>query len=272
MKKLEKYFTQQYDLALKNFKLAQVVLSEKPLHELRVSIKRIKALLDFLVQLLPNKPEIIQHFEPFRKIFRVAGKLRDIHVQEKLLLKCAKEWSLPIPLAYHNYLREQQKIAFQTFKKTAQKVKLEDIATNNKPLKKILHKVSLETIHENTEKLLRYRFMSVRNLVQENDDESLHEARKIIKSIYYILHLVFTPATPQQYQDLKILEEHIGEWHDLAVLYDSMQTALNSPEEAVQSFLARLMAEKISLQQKIPTLVHRELRCWKIFGKLKLKY
>ncbi len=271
MKKLKKYFEQQHDLALKNLELAQAIFSEKPLHELRVSIKRIKALFDFLAELLPKETEISHYFKPFKEIFRVAGKLRDAQVQERLLLKCAKDWNLPAPLAYETHLKKIQNIAFHKFKKTAQHVKLGDIKSEKRTLKKILDAISEETLPIDTESLLRYRFANVRLLVQEpTEEDSLHEARKMIKSIYYVLHLVFAPTTPQQYQDLKHLEEVIGDWHDLAILSDNMRHELRThTDQATVAFLTRLAYEKECLQQKIPPLVQQELRCWKLLGKLK---
>ena len=170
---------------------------------------------------------------------------------------------------YQQHLIRQQERAFGIFKTIAPKVDLKRIAHDSKPLKRILRKVSPETLRIDTEKLLRQSFVEVRALVKDaTQDEPLHEARKIIKSIYYILHLVFTPSTPLQYQDLKTLEETIGDWHDLAVLLENMEAFEDNQTNATQIFLQRLRTEKETLQQKIPNLVQKELRCWKIFGKI----
>jgi CHAD domain-containing protein len=112
--------------------------------------------------------------------------------------------------------------------------------------------------------------MEVRALVQDiTQEEPLHEARKIVKTIYYILHLVFKPDSPQRYQDLKKLEETIGDWHDIAVLSDSMHAYLTSPTAEEKNFLDKLKVQKQLLQTQIPELVKQELRCWKVFGDLK---
>lgn len=271
MKKLEKYFEQQYDLALKNLRLSQSVFSEKTVHELRVSIKRIRALFGFITQLLPDSSASIQHyFKPFKKIFRAAGALRDAQVQERLLTRCAKEWNLPAPTAYLQHTQQKQQQAFVQLQQTAQAINLEKWANKAKPLRKILHNLSATDLPVATEKILRYKFMEVRALVQDiTQEEPLHEARKIVKTIYYILHLVFKPDSPQRYQDLKKLEETIGDWHDIAVLSDSMCAYLTSPTEDEQAFLQNLKTQKQVLQSQIPELVKQELRCWKIFGNLK---
>jgi CHAD domain-containing protein len=271
MKMLEKYFEQQYELASKNLRLAQGVFSEKTVHELRVSIKRLRALLDFVAQLLPTEAETMEaYFKPFRKIFRGAGKLRDAQVQEILLERLAKEWGLPAPLAYQKHLKTVQEEAFDNLKQIAKQTDLKKWAGKAKPLIKILHQVSSKELAYQTEKILRSRFTIVRQLVQNvTEDEPLHEARKIIKAIYYILHLVFKPDSVQQYQDLKHLEETIGDWHDIAILLDGMHMQLSELTTEESDFLTKMQAEKALLQAQIPTLVKQELRCWKIFGHLK---
>jgi len=273
MKKLEKYFDQQHELVLKNLHIAQKILSEKPIHELRVSIKRIKALFGFLAQLLPETNKMCLHFQRFKKIFKATGALRDAQVQERLVLKCAKNWNLPAPNHYLQHIQQQQKACFKTFQKTAGKADIAKITKKDKLLYKQLQRVSAGTLYIDTEKLLRLRFKTVRDLVNNaTEDAPLHEARKIIKSIYYVLHLVFVPATLQQYQDLKMLEETIGDWHDLAMLADNLQAFEQEADTDTdtQAFLTKIVEEKQSLQQKIPALINQELRCWKILGNLKI--
>ncbi len=269
MKKLEKYFLQQHELALQNLQLAKGVCSEKIMHELRVSIKRIKALLHFVVALIPEETEVLKKYlKKYQKIFKLAGAVRDAQMKQKLVSDYTKLWNLPAPEAYQIHLAKIEKAAFKAFKQYAQTFSLDEKVGND--LKKIWKKEPTENIYDSTETILRQRFTAVRHLIANaQTDEPYHEARKIIKSIYYILHLIFKPESLQQYQDLKYLEETIGDWHDIAVLIDNLYAFGQSGQASQGSFLTKLLAEKQTLQQKIPTLVHEELRCWKIFGKMK---
>lgn len=274
MKKLEKYFEQQQELTHKNLKVAQAVCSEKVLHELRVSIKRIKALWIFLAKLVPEEAQTLKkYFKNYKNIFKLAGMVRDAQIKDKLLIAYSQKGNLPAPLAYQTHLYTKQKEAFKIFKHYAKDWCLDEKV--GKQLKKIWYKIDTQNLYANTERLLRQSFSDVRLLLQKaENDEPFHEARKIIKSIYYILHLVFKPDSPQQYQDLKNLEETIGNWHDIAVLIDDLkayQQASSTPRtHEINTLLGLLAAEKQALQQKIPNLVKEELRCWKIFGKIKL--
>ena len=119
MKRLEKYLEQQQELATKNLQLAQALCSEKVLHELRVSIKRIKALCVFLAKLVPEESEALKkYFKTYKTTFRLAGAVRDAQIKEKLLLKYSQQWNLPAPLAYQTHLKTLQKEAFKVFKHT----------------------------------------------------------------------------------------------------------------------------------------------------------
>lgn len=274
MKQLEKYFEQQHELTEKNLALAQGVCSEKIMHELRVSIKRIKALLRFVVQLNPQKTEEIREaLKPYKKIFKFAGIVRDAQIKELLVQRYTEAWNLPVPRSYQKHLQNTQKEAFKSFKQFAKTWSLDKKA--GKLLKNLWQKDLTIDLHSSAEKVLRQSFVAVRQLINHaQTDEAYHEARKIIKSIYYILHLVFKPDTPLQYQDLKKLEETIGDWHDIALLIDDLEqfkreTPQSNPQ-TIDHLSEHLQTEKQTLQQKIPNLVHEELRCWKIFGKIKL--
>jgi CHAD domain-containing protein len=178
------------------------------LHQMRVQVKKIKAILDQLTDVSDHK-KTSRYLKKLMEIFRLAGKLRSVHVnlevmenlnisnddfitqQQEIL---ANETSL-LYARHDEYLKSLKK-AFKTFSK-----QFDDIRD-----KKIF------ALFEKQINALDKYFNS-----EWTFDLQLHEARKRIKELLY-LHQVLNEKQTQIFsinkEYLHDLQDIIGKWHD----------------------------------------------------------
>ncbi|WP_187696208.1 CHAD domain-containing protein, partial [Xanthovirga aplysinae] len=90
-KNLLKYYQLQNQKLQENLTKVKENFDEEALHDLRVSIKKIKALYELMDCLLEKEYFISKKFLPYKNLFKAAGKLRDIHVQQGLIRKRVKK-------------------------------------------------------------------------------------------------------------------------------------------------------------------------------------
>jgi CHAD domain-containing protein len=226
------YFQAQQATVLNNWQSAKSEHDVDALHDLRVGIKRLKALYQVLDPLSGGKFEYKTHFEDIRQLFKAVGKLRDIQVQNRLFTYFAKETPLE---DYKDFYRELQKSAedesvqlksaLQSFKPQVMEDSINDTAvflegyTDKKAIKQTL-------------KYLNKRLKQVKDLLPFKKDELLmHEMRSRVKQAYYIIELLkLMQPDLEAVEDAKCIKlagELLGQWHDHAVLSDQIRNFLN---------------------------------------------
>ena len=73
-------------------------LDAEAIHQFRLNLKRLKALCNLTEYASDGRFLTVPNFKAFRKIFRPAGRLRDIHVQLELIDAMEHELLRPCPM------------------------------------------------------------------------------------------------------------------------------------------------------------------------------
>jgi CHAD domain-containing protein len=194
------------------------------LHRLRVEVKKMKALLLVSAGSL-NDDLLPETFEPVRKVFKKAGKIRSavLHLE---LLKEEKINDKKLEKA----LRKSAEKDGKKFRKNS-KDNFQAFSTQNALLKHHFTAVSGKHLQQLYEKELH----SLGKLSHKRTgDPGLHECRKKIKYLLYIAEILDGPwvkSTKLNKFYLKKLEESLGEWHDVVDLVDLMKKEKYKPEE-----------------------------------------
>jgi len=206
VKKLVVYSNKQFKSLTADLKSYHHLQDPEVLHNIRVSIKKIKVALN-LTNYAVKKFKGHQHFIPLRTIFRKAGAIRQPEVLYQLLLQYQVGGVTDEQIPRSNKL---DKLCYN-FQKDAP-VFIESVKTKRKEIKKYFEQVSKEEARKYVKKKRREL---KRFLFPTFNKKNLHTARKICKEVVY-LNWVENSSKPDPF--FYEVENIIGQWHDKQVL------------------------------------------------------
>ena len=207
----EKYFLQQNALARKSLRLYLREKDAESLHQFRVAIKKIKAVLVMLDKLNALK-DLKENYSPYKLIFRYAGSIREQLLQResayplkksdpKIIAKLNRDLKRAAPV----FLKSASHVLPGTLK-SFQKLDQQDITPYCKDL---LHK-------------LKSKWRKVGN------NQGMHKFRKALKQLLYCTHLLKNKErlkilSHKKYELIDELQDLIGQWHDNALLLEKIK-------------------------------------------------
>lgn len=191
-------------------------------HRLRVEIKKLNALLNCL-QFCSKKFKRKKYFKPFQKIFRQAGKIRELQLQESMLKK-KPEHSIEHYLSSleKRIRRGQKKFASQVHKKSRKKIK-----KSFRKIEPFLTKMNDRKVAE----FMQNERKKIKRLMQQKSlaTEDIHEIRKCLKVDYYNRKIHPLPEPNVLNEEDQFLEL-LGNWHDCRILNDQLEQLIIKEE------------------------------------------
>ncbi len=184
--------------------------SERSIHGLRVTIKRMRAFFFLMEFLDPKRVNSNKNYEKLKNLFREAGKIHDGQVQVALL----KEF---------NDTRGASEVSTLSSREHNNKLKTELRRVKSKKLIQKMKK-SLEPVfarHDNNslgESIFKFVNLNVRKSIRNAEEHSLHNARKKLKTAHYVLEIFKKkkPKAAAMLSTLDPIEEKIGRLQDLS--------------------------------------------------------
>jgi CHAD domain-containing protein len=234
-------------------------------HQLRVSIKRLRAVLQFTNQVSCNDEIIAEkQLKSLRKLFKVAGSVRDVQVQQILIREYESDMDLRFG-QYLTFLEKLEKKAIKNFYSFNKDVRpAHKLNAEHELIEKSLAILTHEEIKSGSEKLLSSRCKTVSQMLAEKpDDKKLHKTRTIIKQMRYILGIIQKSAPDilaktVSLEQLSEAEVLLGKWHDMVVgigfLKDFMKKAdFNHAieDEHYKNLAKKLNRERLKLRRQI---------------------
>lgn len=236
------------------------------IHQMRLAIKKMRAITRILPLLFPNFPSLKSEQRILQKLFRPAGRLRDIQVQKTLLPELEAELESLFP-SYLDFLNRAETHAQATAV----------LATRyyaNIPFIQLQQKTEhhLEATAETLTKtrltqLLRQHYKAIQKKTdQVIGERELHRIRRNLKETYYLKSL-FAPILeegdaifPVPAKGLKNLEQQIGLWHDyvntLIFLAHFQQTDTGHNLMETETLETRAKQKKERLRSTIQEQIH----------------
>lgn len=228
--------------AEKRFKRLKTLLKSFPdekekeyLHQIRLEIKRIKALLR-LIHFNDNKFRDHKHYIPLRDIFRASGKIRDAGLRKELLEQYTQ--------IHTPFFQSPGKSLNQFINEIRG-----HISVVNKKRKIILKEIA--NIKSRTYQLyLRKKNYELTELLSEGiRQKDLHGLRKLIKEITY---LTFVEKKKNKIDPFFTQSsELIGNWHDKKILIPWIR--IHAAKE--KGTIKKLQTESNADMQKLRKLV-----------------
>jgi CHAD domain-containing protein len=227
------------------------------IHEYRVAVKRIRAVINSLDKIYddPLFPDDV--ILPLRKMFKAGGTIRDDQVQIELVEKVEKEYHISLPLIKAYYLKriEDQRNSF--FLKSVD-FDFEVISEIKEQIENILDPLDAEYLEYNLNRRINESMARLKRKRYDLDQpEALHRFRTKYKENGYITEMLYHSRHSQKiskatYTRIKNFGQELGNWHDHYQLWS--KTAVIFKE----SKSTDLLGESFELR-KLITPVHDKL-------------
>lgn len=220
--RLYDYFRKQAETFNANFRKVRENYNTDAVHDMRVAIKRIRAVFRLLPILDPAFGEDLP-VEAINRVFKLSGKIRDAQVQQSLMQKMEDLLGTGFG-EYYAYLKTTEAAAIKKFGRYASEHRPEDftadltdrVALTLAPFTGQQVRNAVTTLTE------RLKELAKKLKTDQEHDEQMHEIRRLLKQCNYLLS-VFRRNDPQLPGLSRILEtlekanNTLGEWHDLVV-------------------------------------------------------
>lgn len=210
MNLLKDYTRQQTESSLEWLDTYLTTTDEEALHQLRVSLKKIKAVLHYFTEEHVHEQQISKCRQMVRHIFREAGFIRET----QLMISWLKKNRYRI-LLKESALEEHLLLYTQQFIDDGKKSK-KRLEQTGKNLKKLCSEVDQQSTLRS---LLQLKIKINDALLSAKSPGSWHELRKLIKQLLYACHWIPESSLPGLLSDKESvyfdqLQEAIGNWHD----------------------------------------------------------
>ena len=261
MKALEKHIKNQKKALNLILKKANGSYTVKTFHELRVEIKRLKALFE-LIAFCSKKFKSKKTFKPFKTIFKEAGEIREIQLEQSILEEQPNFYLLK---EYPNRLKKQEKKKRKNFFSIANKRLIKKLKEKYHKITNLIPKISKKKVNRYKSTLRK----EVKKIIRKNifKKNQIHEFRKRLKVYQYNEKI----GNPNEHNKLipekNVLSDMLGEWHDYEVLSFHLKKIIlfykkNSNErqllksiKAVVTLKKRLLFSKINATLPYQTCV-----------------
>ncbi len=237
-------------------------------HKLRVEIKKINDFVHLLSYCIKGfKREKI--LKPYRRVFRNAGKLREVQIEEDMLVEESSVENIRNYKKNLDVLRLKYRKAYFTM-----------VCKQRRRIDKMQHKLLLLSEQIDPESANHYLNICAKHansLLNKNNlsRDKFHKLRKSIKRVNHILKCVNTTHRPYISSGIKGVSHLLGEWHDCQVNLKRIEQAekegkiSGDESEEIRAIKDKLSSKRESLYLKIQfTLSKMKSEAGKTNGKM----
>ncbi|HJL84855.1 MAG TPA: CHAD domain-containing protein [Candidatus Marinimicrobia bacterium] len=254
---LEKHYSDQIWWFKTYFDYTMERQGVEDVHQLRVFIKRIRTVLS-LTQIFSDEVfKKTPHYELFSSLFRKAGFLREIHVNQALLYEVGPGL---LPL-YRDYLSESKDSATADLLAEGANFNFSAFEVLNKPLLERMNTLSDGQVAKQSVAYLMGKFNKVGALLDLlNDNQKVHKMRIHLQNVRAALRLMhdLNPSVEIEklQSDSELLTDLIGRWHDVAVFVGALNHYTTSSDrknsvDQLKNVIDQFSGEKESTRVEI---------------------
>ncbi len=228
--------------------------SIESVHKLRLSIKRLRTLFKILdySDSATKKTKLQKRID---SLFLYSGYLRDIHVQIDLIRIYRDQIEEVVDTFVSSLINEEKEIK-KRYEKEKVKINPFEIVLLNQRLDNTIEELSDSMIENYLRTKIEEQFLLMSRRIDENlDENNLHRIRIMLKELIYTLSIIKKEKIKLKYSQsfvtsLNNLQQKLGRWHDLKVLFDRAIKANNLKIELVE-LLKFIEVDKNIIQNEV---------------------
>lgn len=234
------------------------VFEIEDIHQMRVSVKKLRAMYDFLEEATEGNMSARQNYNCLKPLFKTAGRIRENQIHEALLIEY--QASPDIMNAFQLLVdqtdisdKAQLEMSIRNFDHEAFKNAETSIRAycSNEPDASII--IHIDRFIQNFLSLIRDI------LDQEINNKSVHKIRIRLKTIKPLLGLAWqitgSHYTEENFQKLEETEKYIGAWHDQVLLIDVLDVIMRSPNLSRGPLLEKIRDLMLLVEEKSQNLL-----------------
>ncbi len=209
------------------FKQGRQEISEDSIHDLRVSARRMQALLG-IIRTLDTRPRVKKMERFLRKQLNQLDALRDTQVMVQESENAIND--LPQMLIFRQYLQDRSEDLASDARKNLRKTKPSNLQQRIKRIRKVVRQHSDDT--DFVEQVLQavdsayVKALARFGKLDSGDPNSVHRLRVAFKKLRYMIETVepFLPDYPGHYFDkMHDYQDAMGKVHDTTVMLDTLK-------------------------------------------------
>lgn len=213
-------------------------------HKLRVEIKKLNSVFD-LISFCSDDFKQKKTYKPFKSIFRLAGKIREIQIESLILKKYFRNDST------NNYEKSLKNLRL---KGEEDFFGLVNKKTRNQ-LKKKFRIIFTYLSGIGKKSILRYlekKENIIQELLENIQTKQIHKLRKLLKIYNYNLEIVSQKKEVENISKLDILPELLGRWHDCQVIIEHLKRTIEKGQlSPTESNKLKLVKSRIAAKSNI---------------------
>jgi CHAD domain-containing protein len=216
---IRNYFSKYLEQFRLNLEKAMEEYDPEAIHEYRVSVKRIRAIIRAMDRVYDHPLFSKKMIQPLRLMFKAGGTIRDDQVQIGLVENIENEFGHAFPLIKAFYYKriENQRDSFFLKSIDFEYESIDSISSQIENILEPLDDLILETnlynsLHESMGKLKRKRY-------DLEDPDKLHRFRTRFKENGYVAEMIYQSKYSHKisktaYSRMKNFGQDLGNWHD----------------------------------------------------------
>jgi len=256
------FFKENSELFKQNYSIAVKLADANALHDLRVSIKRISALLKMLNYRKVSNFRLKKCHPSLNFIFKTAAPVRDFQVLEELII--AYQTYPDLKNDAFTISTEILKIqAIKDFFFYTKKFNYFEIIRIFRIIENYLNQINEEELYN---QMSNFRMNHFKLLIEFSNSESkkynLHKARKVIKEICYLMEMskIESDNDKDRFQVYKEAGRCLGDWHDRLVLQEFLNQRISQKESDIvnlERFMEHVANDKINFKEQYYSILDK---------------
>ena len=253
MKRLTRYLEHRegaIHLLVKRYKNR---FSADTIHRLRLEIKKLNAFLH-LISFCSDDFKRKKTFNPFKKLFRQAGKVRELQLEKKILKKYQIDNLLNDYSDGLNKLRAVEKETFCSMAKGKRALKLKG------KFHDIIRFISRVDGIKAAEYLAEYKCLFDELQTQQSlVPHQVHQIRKWLKEVHYCCKILSIKPQNIPVLNKSYLPSHLGKWHDYDIIINHIKIMIQNGKvnfreiASLDDIIEKLFSERDTLFNNLLT-------------------
>lgn len=264
MKALKKYFKNRIIAINQLIETPRDAYTAETFHQLRVETKKLNALFE-LINFSENGFKKKKLFKPFKQVFKRAGKVRTLQIEEEIVNKYISQKPISV---YQDTIIQIQHEAMDNYFSLINPAIIAKLKKTTIKVFPILDKVNkkkvalyLEQCKKNIKKIL-----SNENLLKKD----MHQLRIQLKTYNYNCKIQALWKKNTQSETREVLADYLGKWHDCETTINDLQKTMDSGRifqkeiKVLRQTKTKIMNESELLLNEINTLLNTSCAPFKI--------
>ncbi|MDI1355672.1 MAG: CHAD domain-containing protein [bacterium] len=255
MKALSKYLRKRKSALWKYFELPKEIYTPETFHELRLEVKKQNAFFE-LVEFCTKDFERLKHFKALKTVFRQAGKVRDLQVEEMMLRDYFAGTELKsYKRQLHKRIEKEKQIYFSMLNPSFVS-QLKNMYRSTEPFLSTITTKAAKRYMANRRKKIKIILLKPNLGIFE-----IHDLRKRIKKYHFNERGLKLMKQNKDPLSSKTLPEILGKWHDCQFVITNLKKTLKvkgvhiQEKRHLEKVILQLSIERRRLSEKIRAVI-----------------